>query len=84
MNIKLNKRNYVLSKQDIRRYEGMKLTKKDNHYIVNNKKVKYYTFKKNYCFMMGDNRTVSYDSRYWGFLPEERIISKVGYVLFFD
>jgi signal peptidase I len=37
-----------------------------------------YTFKKNYYFAVGDNAMSSYDSRYWGFIPEDFIIGIVA------
>jgi signal peptidase I len=37
---------------------------------------KTYVIKKNYYFMMGDNRDDSADSRFWGYVPEDLIIGE--------
>lgn len=36
-----------------------------------------YTFLKDYYFAVGDNAMSSFDSRYWGFIPEENIVGIV-------
>lgn len=37
-----------------------------------------YTFKGDYYYAVGDNAMSSFDSRYWGFIPEDFIIGIVG------
>ena len=41
-------------------------------------KVLEYTFDNNYYFVIGDNVIDSFDSRYWGFLPEDFVIGIVN------
>lgn len=41
-----------------------------------------WTIPKGYYLMLGDNRRASYDSRFWGLVPEELLVGRVDYILF--
>ncbi len=82
LQINLNYENYLLYEKTINKFEKVNIKHDEGKFYVNGEITTTYTFKKNYYFMMGDNRKASSDSRVWGFLPEENIIGKVQCVLF--
>ena len=49
----------------------------DSAFAANGKNITTYVFKKNYYFVLGDNFYNSFDSRFWGFVPEANIIGEV-------
>jgi signal peptidase I len=59
-------------------HEKNKLYTKNDRIYINDVQTKQYVVKKNYYFVLGDNRDNANDSRIWGFLPENYIIGKVN------
>ncbi|MFS4456909.1 signal peptidase I [Maribacter sp. 2304DJ31-5] len=82
MTVKLDFFTHTLYKRALKEHEKVQLVESNGHYYLDGKKVDRYIFKQDYCFVMGDNRKGSMDSRYIGFVPEENTIGKVQYVLF--
>ncbi|MBR9860566.1 signal peptidase I [bacterium] len=62
-----------ISKPSLSRYKELI----QEHEDVNINDIESYTFKRSYCFVMGDNRNHSADSRYIGLIPMDQIISVV-------
>lgn len=50
--------------------------------MVDDQPVTYYVVQQNYYFMMGDNRDQSFDSRFWGFVPQQYILGEALFIYF--
>ncbi len=75
--VPITNQNYYNYQRIIEAYEKNTVTKdKKGNLLINGSPLTEYTFKQNYYWMMGDNRHRSYDSRYWGFVPEDHIVGK--------
>lgn len=59
-----------------REFDKRVVTKSDGKVFIEGKEVTSYEIKKDYYFMMGDNRDDSMDSRFWGLVPHDLIVGE--------
>lgn len=82
--IAIDSLNYHLYRMVIEYETGKNLTLKNGKPYLEKQEqpLDRYTFTENYYFTAGDNVLNSYDSRYWGFLPEKYIIGIVNHIVY--
>ncbi|MBQ2247932.1 MAG: signal peptidase I [Tidjanibacter sp.] len=78
--VALTTANLPLYERIIKNYEGHSLTVDGDTILIDGAPATEYTFAMDYYFMMGDNRHMSADSRFWGFVPEDHIVGTPSFV----
>ena len=75
-----------LYKRIIEVYEGSemgidnKISQSGTQVLLNDTPITEYTFKMDYYWMMGDNRSNSQDARMWGYVPFNHVVGKPVFV----
>ena len=82
MTVDIGPRNISLYRRVIEVYEGHSLSVEPSGITIDGVPAKQYTFEQDYYWGMGDNRHISEDSRYWGFIPHDHIVGKRLFIWF--
>jgi len=78
----LTKETLPYYKKIIRDYEHHDLKVIGNDILIDNKPATTYQVEQDYYWMMGDNRSFSEDSRFWGYVPADHIVGKPVFIWF--
>ena len=65
----------------ISRYEKNKLEVSNGKLSINGSTGGPYVIQQDYYFVLGDSRSNSSDSRYWGFVPADHLVGRAAFVL---
>ncbi|MFA7287919.1 MAG: signal peptidase I [Melioribacteraceae bacterium] len=63
-----------------REYDRRVVTIEGDQILIDKQPVTSYTIKKDYFFMMGDNRDNSLDSRFWGFVSRDKVVGQAFFI----
>ncbi len=72
--VELSRQNYSMWKSLIQREGHTTEIHGDGEIFIDGAAASNYTIAKDYLFVLGDNLDHSFDSRAWGFLPEENVV----------
>lgn len=75
--VELTPKNLDLYKRLVNVFECENIELKGNYLFNDNIPLSKYTFKMDYYWVQGDNKPKSFDSRYWGPVPENHIVGVV-------
>lgn len=84
--VSINSETIPFYKRIIEVYEGSelgisnKITQAGTQVLLNGDPITEYTFKMDYYWMMGDNRSNSEDARTWGYVPFNHVVGKPVFV----